>query len=321
MCADTHPIYKLITRFRKIENCDYVFTCEKDGVIPLSNGSNIPIKQLYFMIEKNHTFQKLDDVDMSRLSTYNNIFAFQGLNLSLPQTSDEAKQFKVSCLRYSKMTDEFARTFIPGSMFIDYEKKIEWQPEPEHPLSPYQIIPPQIRKALNLPYPFEDVGEDGFFVFEDGVINFQNDAGVYIFGHIMNDKIIIRHYNPVKGENKVTTCLYVELTLDGQYFCKFMFDDEENMKFGRNTICGYADLSILHKRIYSFDVIKYVTFLIKNGKGYDNKRFQDSKIKERQLFGFAGLTENEDDEDGGDMFKLGMTNSQFANFKDIYGGY
>jgi len=320
MCADTHPIYKLITRFSKFKNCDYIFVCEKDGSIPLSNSTSIPIKLLYFMVEKNHTFQKLDDIDMSRLSTYNNIFAFQELNLILPKTCDEAKEFKVNCLRSSKMNNSFARTFIPGSMFIDHEKKIEWQPEPEHPLNPYQIIPPQIRKSLLLPYPFEDVGEDGFFVFEDGVINFQNDTGVYVFGHVVNDKIVIRHFNPVKSENKVTISLYVELTLDGQYFCKFTFDDEENMKFGKHTICGYPDLSILHKRIYNFDAIKYVTFLIKNGKGYDNNRHQESKIKERQLYGFAGLTEN-DDEDGGDMFKFGMTDAQFLQFKDIYGGY
>lgn len=320
----TNPVYKLIPRFKPLPKCEYIFTCQKNGSFPFSNlaiQANIPIQKLYFMVERSYKFLKLDEIDRNKLSSYTNIFVFENIGSGkLPKTSEEASTYKKNCIYTLRKNNMFARTCIIGDVFIDFEHQIEWVPEKQNPLSVYQKIPPVVRNELNLPHPIDE-NINNCLLLTDNVMNFQNESGIYVFGHIQDDKIIIRHYIPVKNEKKVSICLYVELTMDGVYFCRFYFDDEENMKFGRNTICGYADLNKLHQRIYNFDITKYIDFLEKSGNSYSNAKFQDSRIKERALYGFGGLTNDEDDEDGGDLFKFGLSNKQFLSQQDMYGDY
>ena len=310
------PIYKLIPRLENIDGCEYIFKCNKDG--HLVNG--IPLKNLYFMIQYRHQFIKLENVDLSNQHLYNGLFIFEQLGDILPQDDTEASIYKKEAVNYARKNDLFAQTCILTSVFVDTEQQLEWIPEATSPLLPYQKISPDVRRELDLPYPFDE-HENSCLLLEGNIINFQSESGTYIFGQVIDDKIIIRHYNVSDSKDSTFIRLYVELTSDGKYFCRFYFDESENMMFGRQTICGYANLIELHNRIYDFDHKKYIKFLIDNGYGYDNKRFQDSRIKERELYKFGGPTQNMDDEDGGDFIKLGMSDSQFEKFRDMYGGF
>jgi hypothetical protein len=192
--------------------------------------------------------------------------------------------------------------------------KLEWQPEQDSPLLPFQTIPQQVRKELLIPYPFEENSSD-YVLLSDSVVNFQNQSSIYVFGLVDDDKIIIRHYSMINKE-KYNLSLYAELQ-NGKYICRFYFDENENMLFGKLTICGYSDLGYLHSRIYSFDENKYIKFLVDNSLGYDNERLKQDHIKQSKLYGFGDI----EDDDMEDFIRYGMSTEQFDDHKDIYGGY
>lgn len=302
------PISKLVPRMKPINGCDYIFTCNKDGYL-FNDKEKMPIKSLYFMIKHMHKY--VSEIDTKKI--YGEYFAFDTLLPNTPGTNEESDYYKKDVLRYAVTNLTFAKTFHLYSVFMDTELKLEWQPEKDDPLFVYQKIPKHMRSELLLPYTFE--GSEDYIMMNDGVINFQNQSSVYVFGSVNDDIITIRHYNMLNKE-KYNICLYAEI-MGNNYICKFRFDDNENMLFGRDTICGYSDLSVLHKRIYSFNENSYIKFLVQNGYGYDNDRLKKDHIKQSNLYGFS----INDDDDMDDFIKFGMSSDRFDDHRDIYGGF
>lgn len=304
-------ISKLLPRFQKLKNSDYIFTCEKDGYFILPNGK-IPIKNLYFMIRHMHKFITSGELDQK--ATYGEFFVFDVLLPNIPQTSEDAYEYKRAVILDSHSYGTFAKTLHSHATFVDTEPKIEWKPEKGSPLEPFQNVPQKIRQELLLPYPFDENSED-YIVLKGNIVNFQNHSMIYVFGYVIDDVVVIRHYDML-GKEKHNLCLYAEIK-DGKYLCKFYFDENENMLFGKHTICGYSDLMFLHRRIYNFDEKGCIKTLVDSGFGYDNARLQRDHVQQSKIYGFGDI-EKEDMED---FIKYGLSDQQFDDHRDVFGGY
>jgi len=310
------PLTRLIKRFEPVEGCVFIFSCEKEGKLITKNG-NIPLKCLYFMIPYNREYLSMSQIDMQNLDKYKELFVFEILVGGTPATRDVVGPYRRKLLDCAKKYGTFGQTMV-NPMYIDEEKMLEYTPAAENPLSCLELIPPAVRQELLLPYPLE--ADDKKILLIGKIIYFDHTPGILVFAEANPNEnlIIVRHYISSDAEQKIPSLrLYVEITRDGKYKCRFNLDEEEFFRLGKHTIYGYASLATISGRVYSLDVRPLVEAVNKCGFGCNNKTQQSERIKSKHLYGFGDENEDEDD-----FFKVGITDDrQLEQWQDQYGGY
>lgn len=295
------PLTRLLCRMQPVEGTAFIFTCNKDGLLPVTADKVIPIGSLYFIINPNYA------VSYSSIENkyYKEIFIFEHLLDNLPTERSEVRTYKRRVLDFSKNNDLFAKTYTSEYTYFDNEKLLEWVPGKDNILAPIQAIKPNIRRDLGLPYPFEE-NDDSIFKFSDNLIFFRNVTGRYNFVALTKKTIVVRHYYVDDDRSRVALRFYAEINYNSDYVCKFNLDENECLLIGRDTIIGYPNLQTIQEKIYGLDHNKYIKILKDNNMGFTYSAYQKAKIKQREAMGLDKLNVvSMDDEDGGDFFRYG----------------
>jgi hypothetical protein len=220
-------------------------------------------------------------------------------------------EFKKQVIAQSRKTELFAKTLFSIETYFDLDRAIEWIPEEDNILRKFIDIPPEEKIKLMIPYPFEEHDEN-ILIMQNDTIYFANENHTYVFATVEDNKIVIRHYHSIEGENAVYIIFYAEVDFKGNYFCRHYFRDGF-FQFGKDTIFGKYDLGTLQKRVFSFNCDDSMKFLKSQGKLHNNARHV------AQIRKMPGMDTAEDDAD--EMFMFGLNRSQAFDAQDFYGNY
>lgn len=311
-----NPIPTLCRRFEPTD-FEYVFVCNKAGTI-----NNIPIQQLFFMVEARYTFLPLDVINnlhdlVLQLANY---FVFDQRLLEKIEITDymlhDPRSLKSKVIQASRDTELFAKTLNFNATYVDLEQQIEWKPEEENILYHFVNIPEEIKNEFYIPSPiFEN--DDSIFLLRDGkTIFFRNNSYIYVFGIVLEDRICMRHYMAVEHEKKHNLTMYGEISFTGELLCRHTFDQDENFQFNRKTIFGPHQLPKLIEEVFNYDSNSIIESLISAGVAYDNNSFVKQRISESVYYGIKGANNETVDDD--EFFEIGK-GFDFEGYKDFYG--
>lgn len=307
------PLSYAIKRFSPLPDSQYIFTCDKNGMINIGKES-IPLKSLYFMIMYNRSYISFDELDVKNHVRYQEMFVFTTLVSGVPTKSAETYDYKRKVFDYASKNQSLAKTLICTS-FTDLELQLEYSPPKENPLSKLLCIPHEYRSQLLLPIQLENDNQN-IVLLEDNIVYFSHTVGTYVF-MIVDKTIVIRHFVSKDKEPIPNIVLYIEFDFEGKCLSRYDIDEDGYFKLGKHTVYGDNNLMKITNKVFTFDIKKHISILKENNKvfNYSSINFKNSELYKMEKANYD-LSDSDDD-----ILTYGIDQTMVSQFQDEYGGY